>query len=335
MGGPATFMRNLKSYLDKNGLSYASEVHGSTGIFFPIQHPSLVLDMYKKNGGAIIQRLDGVYYPSKHGQHYDKINAPIKEIYQRYATHIIFQSEYSKKQCFAMLGEKNEDAYSLIYNGVDTSVFRPTQKVFEKSSIVFVTTGNFRNLDMLEPVVIALDTIAKHYRFKLIVIGPVSCGSIQPLLDRPYIDYKGSLMSYDIAEVLKVCDIFIYSHLNPPCPNSVLEAIATGLPVVGFDSGAMKELCFFSRHLLAPVSDNIFQEYGDFQPEVLAEKITFSIENFSAIKEVALMHTDSFNLEKCGAQYSQIFIQQEVQYQQKVFYPNWKRYVQRIRKKLF
>ena len=29
---------------------------------------------------------------------------------------------------------------------------------------------------------------------------------------------------------------------NKPCPNSVIEALASGVPVVGYNSGSLKEL---------------------------------------------------------------------------------------------
>ena len=37
-------------------------------------------------------------------------------------------------------------------------------------------------------------------------------------------------------------DIFICAEYNANCPNSVLEAMSSGLPVIGFDNGSLKEL---------------------------------------------------------------------------------------------
>src|SRR5690606_22120330 len=111
----------------------------------------------------------------------------------------------------------------------------------------------------------------------------------------------------EVAEILQASDIFIYSHLNPPCPNSVIEAISCGLPVVGFDSGSMSELLFFSRDLLAYVSDDVFQKYENFDYKKLAEKIKLSINNFDKYKRIAREHWNLYSFEDCGKKYVHVF----------------------------
>jgi glycosyltransferase involved in cell wall biosynthesis len=42
------------------------------------------------------------------------------------------------------------------------------------------------------------------------------------------------------------------ADINPACPNSVIEALACGLPVVAFDTGAMNELVLGDSGRLVP-----------------------------------------------------------------------------------
>jgi len=46
------------------------------------------------------------------------------------------------------------------------------------------------------------------------------------------------------------------AEVNPPCPNSVIEAMACGLPVIGFDSGALKELVSDDAGCIVPYGAN-------------------------------------------------------------------------------
>ena len=36
--------------------------------------------------------------------------------------------------------------------------------------------------------------------------------------------------------------IFLLLELNPPCPNSMIEALCLGIPCIGFNSGSFEEL---------------------------------------------------------------------------------------------
>ncbi len=50
---------------------------------------------------------------------------------------------------------------------------------------------------------------------------------------------------------------FLYSaEVNPPCPNSVIESLACGLPVVGFDSGSLRELVSDEAGVIVPYGAN-------------------------------------------------------------------------------
>jgi glycosyltransferase involved in cell wall biosynthesis/2-polyprenyl-3-methyl-5-hydroxy-6-metoxy-1,4-benzoquinol methylase len=308
VGGPVTFMQNLQRYLDRQKFSYLPSLKGARVVFFSTTITLPKLDKIKQQGGYVIQRLDGVYYPSKHGEEYLEINRDPKKIYEDYADVVIFQSLYSQAQCFAMFGKRDE--YQIVINGVDKSIFYPAQsrKDLQKGEkIQFVTTGRFRNIDMIEPVVKALDMLKQTIDFELTVIGPIANPQLEPYFQRAYIRHIDALSLPEISEVLRASDIFIYSHLNPPCPNSVIEAISCGLPVVGFDSGAMSELCFFSRELLAYVSDEVFQEYGDFDAHKLAEKITKAVEDYDHYRDVALTHSHLYSFEECGQQYLGVF----------------------------
>jgi len=60
LGGPATFMRNLQQYLDQHNYSYLFSSENAKVVFFPTSLSLSVLDKIKQQGGAIIQRLDGI-----------------------------------------------------------------------------------------------------------------------------------------------------------------------------------------------------------------------------------------------------------------------------------
>lgn len=307
-GGPPTFMRNFKSYLKHNNYQYKKKYSKGDSIFFPIKYDIHVLKEIKKNGGTIIQRLDGVYYPSKHPDNYQKANKDIKYIYQNLADHIVFQSEYSKKQCFAMFGEKNEDEYSIIFNGADLNIFYPNLELPQpKEKFKFITTSAFRNKDQIEPIINAFDQLNDQLKFEFNIIGNISSSSIEPFFKREYINYLGEIPNHAIASYLRDNHIFIYSHLNPPCPNSIIEAISCGLPVVSYNSGAIKELCHFSTDLLADVSDNIFQNYKDFSQKKIIEKIILATQNYTYYRNIALKNSKLYNIQNLGERYIKVF----------------------------
>jgi len=208
---------------------------------------------------------------------------------------------------FCNVWTEKKGEYVVIINGADLNIFFPDYDITEiNEEIRFITTGNFRNVDMIEPIVKALDLLKKDLSFKLVVAGPVK-PELQKYLSRDYIIYVGTRNPEKIAEFLRKSHIFIYSHLNPPCPNSIIEAVSCGLPVVGFNSGAMSELLFFSKDLLAEVSKDLFQSYRSFDYHRLAVKIMFTVENFPECRKRSLENSKLYSFKECGRKYLALF----------------------------
>ncbi|HOV15568.1 MAG TPA: hypothetical protein PK771_14870, partial [Spirochaetota bacterium] len=184
VGGPSTFMLNLKNHLDKNNFTYDLDYQEGDNIFFPVSYDLNTLKGIKMNNSKIIQRLDGIYYPSKHGENHIELNKDIKDIYLNYADFIIFQSEYSIKQCFEMLGVKKKNEYTIIINGADNAIFYPDSKKEKNEITRFITTGNFRNIDMIEPIIEALDHLNRNdFKFELHIVGPFVNDSLKHFLE--------------------------------------------------------------------------------------------------------------------------------------------------------
>jgi glycosyltransferase involved in cell wall biosynthesis len=66
----------------------------------------------------------------------------------------------------------------------------------------------------------------------------------------------GSVPRERIPEIMCSAHLFFSADLHPACPNSVIEAMACGLPVVAFDTGAVKELVIGDAGRVVPYGSN-------------------------------------------------------------------------------
>ncbi len=88
--------------------------------------------------------------------------------------------------------------------------------------------------------------------------------------------------------------MFFSSDLNPACPNSVIEALACGLPVVAFDTGALNELVLNDSGRLVPYGGDAWKieqpdvpSLANAAAEILQKQAHFS-KNARAQAESAL-----------------------------------------------
>lgn len=252
--------------------------------------PLSYLIFAKLKGKPIVQRLDGVYYPMTIvGKKYRLYNFPLQMINMFFANYAIYQSNYSKKCCNKFLGINRYIKNSTIYNGVDTKHFiNHGQKKNLRNSEdqhLFITTARFRRKDQIYPLIKSFKLYQnKHFNnSKLIVLGNFE-GSVKNLPNKfkhdPSIEFLGAIENIDLPKYLRATDVFLFTHLNPPCPNNIIEAMACGLPICGVNDGAMSELTQKGYNSeLIPASNDAFYAFRNFNHILFAKNMSKIMSN--------------------------------------------------------
>lgn len=144
-----------------------------------------------------------------------------------------------------------EDAYDIdptvIYNGVDTDVFHPNHSVPNDilpdadGTPTFVFVGNF--VDRKRPHhVIDVAREVESARFLMFGDGPLFDSVTQSADGLDNVTLFGRVEKSKLPAVYANCNGLLFPSVHEGCPNVVLEAMASGVPVVGYDTTSMPEL---------------------------------------------------------------------------------------------
>jgi L-malate glycosyltransferase len=130
----------------------------------------------------------------------------------------------------------------VIYNGVDTQKFKPNIDKGTSGTIKLISVGRLiprKGYKYLIEAVKGLDNC------ELLLIGEgTEKERLQALARklRVKVRFLGRVSHQEVAYFLKSADIFVLPSLNEGMPNSLLEAMACGLPVIATDTGGSIEL---------------------------------------------------------------------------------------------
>ncbi|MBM3145840.1 MAG: glycosyltransferase family 4 protein [Chloroflexi bacterium] len=226
----------------------------------------------RSRGVRIVQRLDGMnwlhrklrtgvrhYLRSEYG------NWNLNFIRTRLADHIIYQSEFSR-QWWERIHGPTPVANSVVYNGVDLDVYTPTSTLqppahasnFQLLMVEGSLMGGYElGLETAVQLVEQLNTAQSQSlgrAVELMVVGRVADHVKKKYMDRlnPPIVWRGLVKPEEIPEINRSAHMFYASDINAACPNSVIEALACGTPVLAFDTGALPELVTGDSGRVAP-----------------------------------------------------------------------------------
>ncbi|PIT98109.1 MAG: hypothetical protein COT71_02505 [Candidatus Andersenbacteria bacterium CG10_big_fil_rev_8_21_14_0_10_54_11] len=313
-GGSSSFARKFAAGLKALSHSVAFERPQKydlllTNASCPLQH----LLHAKARRVPIIHRLDGVYYPQSVADKQWRLHNFPLWLTRRLADHIIYQSGYSRHCAETFLGHIRTP-YTLIYNGVDTGQFKPDGPAEPLRSNgnrhVFITVSRFRRPDQIDPLIDAFNVYRNRYHAdcKLVIIGNFE-GTVadrpQQLSQPRIIEFRGIVPNNKLPAYLRAADAFLFTHLNPPCPNNVIEALACGLPVCGVADGAMPELVSSGNSgELLPVQGNGFFSPRQLDPAAIAVTMHKIMQNRLHYSQAARQSAlDRFTLDHMINQY--------------------------------
>ena len=243
IGGTATFAVKFREELERNGHSVTDNFCNDFDTLFIIADCPIWLPIITKiRGKRIAQRLDGVYHrATPAGRLYPLYNFKMMIIHRFLADIVIYQSEFSQRSCQRFLGKTNAQKTAIIYNGVDVDRIELRKPETARKMTRLLTFMKFRRRDQIEPLLESVKLLDPE-KFSFDIYGSYT-DNLEPLFHKlpANVHFHGKVDNKDMLGKLCQYDIFLFSDQSA-CPNSVLEALAAGLPVVAFDRGSIPEL---------------------------------------------------------------------------------------------
>lgn len=199
----------------------------------------MLIRLAVRRHAPVVLNQNGVAYPAWAGGETERLNARLRFVLSA-AAHVIYQSEFCKEAADRFLGPPL-GSWEVLPNAVDTSVFTPAPGPPDGRPVLLLA-GDQSQAYRLE---IALETLALLPDARLLVTGSVVADA--PALARRLgveerVDLVGRYAQRDAPTVYRRAHVLLHPKVNDPCPNVVLEALASGLPVVYSASGGTPEL---------------------------------------------------------------------------------------------
>jgi glycosyltransferase involved in cell wall biosynthesis len=260
LGGMVSFQGKFIQGLEKFNVEYTFDLSDPRNDAILVvggtrQVPQLL--KAKKRGVRIVQRLNGMNWlhrveqtPIKSWVRGETANMLLSFIRKSICDRIIYQSEFSRWWWEDRQGILQKPC-QVIHNGINLDEYSPAgpEKPPEDQYRILMVEGHLsglysRGLDVASQLVVMLQNMRKN-PIELSIAGDVP-ETLKLHYQQKYpdimINWSGVIPQEQIPALDRSAHLLYSADLNAACPNSVIEALACGLPVLAFDTGALAEL---------------------------------------------------------------------------------------------
>lgn len=237
-GGSYSFARTLAEFLRTQGVTIGFDLKKQHDLVLLFAHTGSFrwIAWQKLRGARIVHRLDeridAEESPARRVKHDQLIRL------NRYSDLTIFQSRFVEGNVGAHLEDPRR---VVIHNGVDAKLFTPAgpRIPLEGRPAVLNTTwsvGDIKRLDRLQEILdlpypdLVLHLVGRHAK---------ATGAWK---DHPRVRIHGEKTATEVAAFMRSADLFFFPSEFDPCPNTILEAMASGCPILYHPSGGTPEL---------------------------------------------------------------------------------------------
>jgi glycosyltransferase involved in cell wall biosynthesis len=324
IAGPANFQRRLEEGLSRHGIEVSYDLHDLPyDAILVIGATRKLLDLWQmhRRGVPIVQRLNGLNWIHRHvgtgWRHYLRAelnNLLLRTIRSGLADHVVYQSNFAQGWWDRVYGKAAVES-SVVYNAVPLDIYTPNgaQDRPQDRMVVLMVEGNLSGgYEVgLEMGVELARRLQQHHDLKVeLHIAGNATEEVRSRWDpsmHPFVQWLGLVPIEKIPFLDRSAHLLYSSDPNPACPNAVIEALACGLPVVAFDTGALKEIVSKDAGKLAKYGGDPWSlEKPDM--DALVDAATEVLKDQSRFREGARARAvEQFGLDRMVEGYLQVF----------------------------
>ena len=270
LAGVASFRLKFEDGLRARRIEVTHDPNQPADVVLVLAGTKKLLPLWRarRRGMRIVQRLDGINWV--HRVRWAGLRYTIRAVYgnallslirNRLADRVIYQSQFIKQWW--------EDWYrparvrsSVILNGVDLDRYTPTglhERPSQHYRLLVVEGSLAGGLDSgLFDAADLANTLSKKFKIELVIVGRVHTRAKSKLKNQNAfrIRFMDAVPREHIPWLMRSSHLLFSAEVNPPCPNSVIEALSCGLPVIGFDTGSLAEIVQGDAGWVVPYGGN-------------------------------------------------------------------------------